>query len=158
MRQKHCALAALYVCALLGWNQLCATLSQTSDLVAKPPTAAQPDAFFAEGTTPHLCLNAEHLRHARPAGGREAAPVRWAAWAAAAAGRRRARARSALPGTPATATYIHTQLTQKKFAHSMTHLATFLTMHTPHKSSYFTLYTWHAPRGSACPRAKPGAP
>ena len=48
--------------------------------------------FFAEGTTPHLCLNAEHLRHARPAGGREAAPVRWAAWAAAAAGRRRARA------------------------------------------------------------------
>ena len=92
MRQKHCALAALYVCALLGWNQLCATLSQTSDLVAKPPTAAQPDAFFAEGTTPHLCLNAEHLRHARPACGREAAPVRWAAWAAAAAGRRRARA------------------------------------------------------------------
>ena len=46
MRQKHCALAALYVCALLGWNQLCATLSQTSDLVAKPPTAAQPDAFL----------------------------------------------------------------------------------------------------------------
>ena len=36
MRQRHCALAALYVCALLGWNQLCATLSQpTSDLVAK---------------------------------------------------------------------------------------------------------------------------
>ena len=37
---KHCALAALYVCALLGWNSLCATLSQTSELVAKPPAAA----------------------------------------------------------------------------------------------------------------------
>eukprot|EP00964_Phaeocystis_antarctica_P156771 scaffold126616_cov75-Phaeocystis_antarctica.AAC.2 len=24
-------------------------------------------------------------------------------------------------------------------------------MHTPHKPSYFTLYTWHAPRGSAAP-------
>ena len=45
MRQKHCALAALYVCALLGWNQLCATLSQTSDVVAKPPAvAAVPNA------------------------------------------------------------------------------------------------------------------